>query len=90
MNQITIGYLINESYWHQGIATETVKLIQNYLCNEIGIHKLKAFVMPENAVSEKVLLKNGFIKEDHTVQDNNWGNQKIVVLNEFTYSNFKQ
>ena len=23
-NQITIGYRINEAYWHRGIATETV------------------------------------------------------------------
>ena len=90
MNQMTIGYLFNESYWHQGAATETVKLIQYYLCNEIGIHELKAFVMPENVLSEKVLLKNGFIKGNHTVQGKNWGGKEIAVLNEFTYTNFEQ
>ena len=42
--------------------------------------------MPENVLSEKVLLKNGFIKENHTVQGKNWGGKEIAVLNEFTYT----
>lgn len=57
MNEITIGYRINESYWHRGIATDTVKLMVEYLCNDMGIQTLKAFVMPENIFSEKALIK---------------------------------
>ena len=90
MNQITIGYLINESYWHRGLATEAVQLMQDYLCNEIGIQNLKAFTMPENLFSEKALLKNHFEKEHHTVQGRNWGGNEIAVLNEFTYSKSQQ
>ena len=86
MNQITIGYRINESYWHRGIATDTVRLIMDYLCNDLGVQKLKAFVMPENVFSEKVLIKNGFIKEPYTVQEKNWGGKEIVDLNVFTYA----
>lgn len=62
-NQITIGYRINESYWHRGIATTAVKLMIDCLCNDIGIQTLQAFVMPENIFSEKALVKNGFIKQ---------------------------
>lgn len=87
MNQMTIGYCINESYWHKGIATDAVKLMKNYLCNDICVQKLKAFVMPENVLSEKVLIKNGFIKEQDTVQSENWGGRETVVLNVFTYAN---
>lgn len=86
MNQITIGYRINESYWHRGIATDTVRLIMDYLCDDMGVQKLKAFVMPENVFSEKALIKNGFIKESHTVQEKNWGGKEIVDLNVFTYA----
>ncbi|WMJ22081.1 GNAT family protein [Paludicola sp. MB14-C6] len=86
VNQITIGYRISELYWHRGIATNTVKLMIDYLCNDIGIQKLKAFVMPENVFSAKVLIKNGFIKEPNTVQEKNWGGKEIVDLNVFTYA----
>lgn len=86
MNQITIGYRINESYWHRGIATDAVRLIMDYLCNDLGIQKLKAFVMPENVFSEKALTKNGFLKEPITVQEKNWGGKEIVDLNVFTYA----
>ena len=61
-NQITIGYRINEAYWHRGIATETVALLIAYLCDDIGIQTIKAFVMPENKYSERVLMNNGFTK----------------------------
>jgi len=88
-SQITIGYLISESYWHRGAATAAVKLMQDYLCNEIGIRNLKAFVMPENSFSEKALLKNCFAKEYKTVQGKNWGGREVAVLNEFTYSNIR-
>lgn len=86
MNQITIGYRINESYWHRGIATDTVKLMVEYLCNDMGIQTLKAFVMPENIFSEKALIKNGFIKESDPVQEKNWDGKEIVDLNVFTYA----
>lgn len=86
MNQITIGYRINESYWHRGIANDTVKLMVEYLCNDMGIQTLKAFVMPENIFSEKALIKNGFIIESDPVQEKNWGGKEIVDLNVFTYA----
>jgi ribosomal-protein-alanine N-acetyltransferase len=86
VNQITIGYRINESDWHRGIATDAIALMVNYLCNDMEIQTLRAFVMPENVFSEKALLKNGFIKASHTVQERNWGGKEIVDLNAFTYT----
>ena len=85
-NQITIGYRINEAYWHRGIATDTVKLMTNYLCNDMGIRTLKAFVMPENIFSEKALIRNSFVKEPNTVQEKNWGGKEMADLNVFTYT----
>ena len=84
-NKITIGYCINESYWHQEIATNAVKLMVNYLAHEIGVNKLKAYVMPENIYSAKALLKNGFVKEEDLQQEKNWGGQATVDVEVYTY-----
>lgn len=84
-NKITVGYRLNESYWNQGIATEALRLMKEYLTGKIGITKLQAFVMPENVYSSKVLLNNGFTKEDYTLQEKNWGGQKLVTVDVYTF-----
>lgn len=85
-SQITIGYCINESYWHKGIATNAAKLMTAYLCSEMGIKTLKAFVMPANVYSSRVLLRNGFTKEPDQVQGKDWGGQEIVDLDVYTFT----
>lgn len=84
-NKITVGYRLNEDYWNQKIASNALKLMVDYLVNEIGITTLKAFVMSENLYSSKILLNNGFIKEDYTSQEKNWGSQEIVSVDVYTY-----
>lgn len=86
ISQVTIGYRINENYWHKGIAAETVRLLIEYLCGSMSIQTLKAYVMPENIYSEKALLKNGFAKESGTIQGQNWGGREHVDLNVFSFS----
>ena len=70
----------------RGIATDTLKLMVDYLCNDMGVQELKAFVMPENVFSEKALLRNGFTKQPNTVQGENWGGKEFVDLDVFTYT----
>lgn len=84
-NEITVGYRLNEDYWNKKIASNALKLMVEYLVNEIGITTLKAFVMPENLYSSKILLNNGFVKEDYTSQEKNWGGQEIVSVDVYTY-----
>lgn len=84
-NAITVGYRLNESYWNQRIATRALALMVKYLVEEIGIATLKAFVMPENIYSAKVLLKNGFVKENYTTEEKNWGGQERVIVDVYTY-----
>lgn len=83
--QVTIGYRINENYWHQGIATDIVALLVEYLSEDIKIATIKAFVVPENIYSAKALLKNGFKKEESTTAAQNWGEQDTVTLEVYTY-----
>ncbi len=87
INQVTIGYRINENYWHRGIATETVRLMVDYLSGDMGVRTLKAYVMPENVYSQKALLKNGFIKETDIITGHNWGGIETVSLNVYSYNN---
>lgn len=84
-NKITVGYRLNEDYWNKKIATNALKLMVEYLANEIGITTLQAFVMPENLYSSKVLLNNKFVKEDYNSQEKNWGSQEIVNVDVYTY-----
>lgn len=76
-NTITIGYRINENYWHQGIASSAIDLMVYYL-HKLGIVTIQAYVMPENIYSSKALLRNGFIKEHYIVQEKNWGGHDVV------------
>ena len=58
-----------------------------YLCDDIGIQTIKAFVMPENKYSERVLMNNGFTKDKNMVQGKNWGGKEVVGLHVFNYKN---
>lgn len=89
-NTITIGYRINEAYWHQGIATNAIELMVKYLSEEIGIGTIYAYVMPENIYSSKALLKNGFIKQNYTVQEKNWGGHDVVDAEVYVWKNAEE
>ena len=86
LNQITIGYRLNERYWNRGIATEAIGLMIDYLCNDMKVEILKAYVMPENMYSQKALVKNGFVKEEETIQEKNWGGKEITDLYVYTFT----
>lgn len=85
-NRITIGYRINEAYWHQGIATNAVELMTRYLSQEIGIDVIQGFVMADNIYSSKVLLKNNYKKENYVVQEKNWGGHDVVDVEVYTHT----
>lgn len=84
-NKITVGYRLNENYWNKKIATNVLKLMVEYLVNDVNIKTLQAFVMRENLYSSKVLLNNDFIKEDFTLQEKHWGTQETVTVDVYTY-----
>lgn len=84
-NTITIGYRLNEKYWHQGIATETIRLMVQYL-KALGIGTIQAYVMPKNVYSARALLKNGFVKINEMVQQSNWAGQASVNTERYIYT----
>jgi [ribosomal protein S5]-alanine N-acetyltransferase len=69
-----------EAFWGRGIATETVKLLVEFLLLKANVNRIQAEVMPENKNSKMVLLKNGFIKEGLLRQATVWTGKGIVDL----------
>jgi ribosomal-protein-alanine N-acetyltransferase len=64
-----IGYMILPEYNGRGITTEAVKAVLAYGFDDLQMHSIEAVIDPENIASERVLLKNGFVKEAHFIEN---------------------
>ena len=64
-----IGYMILPEYHGKGIMTEAIKEIVNYGFEIMKLHSIEALIDPRNLASEKVLQKNGFVKEAHFIEN---------------------
>ena len=64
-----IGYMILPQYNGQGIVTEAIKVVLEYGFENLQMHSIEAVIDPENFASERVLQKNGFVKEAHILEN---------------------
>ncbi len=64
-----IGYMILEEYWGKGIVTEAIKVVLKYGFEDLQMHSIEGVIDPDNIASEKVLIKNGFVKEAHFLEN---------------------
>lgn len=62
-NRAEIGYAMNRSYWGQGLATEAVRGVLNFAFRDMGLNRVQAIVLLENAGSIRVLEKAGLQRE---------------------------
>ena len=60
-----VGYILSAEFHGQGIITEALERIIQFGFDEMKLNSIEAVIDPENYGSEKVLLKNNFIKEGH-------------------------
>lgn len=58
-----IGYWIGEPFWGKGIASKAVELILDYGFKNLDIVRIFTGIFDYNIASQKVLIKNGFVKE---------------------------
>lgn len=58
-----IGYFIDEKYWGKSIVSSAVKLIETVCFKKLKLSRLEILMQPENIASEKVAIKNGYLKE---------------------------
>ncbi|PKB18189.1 GNAT family N-acetyltransferase [Flavobacterium sp. 5] len=64
-----VGYMLFPEYNGKGIVSEALRKVVEYGFNEMKLHSIEAILDPENIASEKVLLKNGFVKEAHLIEN---------------------
>lgn len=64
-----IGYMILPEYHNRGIVSEAILAVNNYGFDVINLHSIEGVIDPANFASEKVLLKNGFVKEAHLIEN---------------------
>lgn len=80
VNAVTIGYYSAEAHWGKGITTAAVKMLVDFLFEEVRVNRIQAEVMPVNEASKKVLLKNGFVKEGLLRQASLWAGKGVIDL----------
>ncbi|MET1026622.1 MAG: bifunctional GNAT family N-acetyltransferase/(deoxy)nucleoside triphosphate pyrophosphohydrolase [Dongiaceae bacterium] len=54
-----LGYWLGRDFWHQGYATEAVRLITDFAFSQLGLQHVTASAVPTNTASHRVLEKNG-------------------------------
>ena len=71
-----IGYCIGKTWWHQGITSEALTAIMDFLFNEVGFHRIESLHDPNNPNSGKVMRKCG-MKYEGTLRQADRNNQGI-------------
>ncbi|OAB45908.1 GNAT family N-acetyltransferase [Paenibacillus glacialis] len=57
----TIGYMLDRTYWNQGLATEALRLLLEFGFTELGLLQVEGRCYKNNIASEKVMTKNGLL-----------------------------
>ena len=70
-----IGYCIGKTWWHQGIMSEALRAVIDYLFGDVGYHRIEAMHDPNNPNSGRVMRKCGMRYEGttHASDRNNQG-----------------
>ncbi len=71
-----IGYCIGKTWWHQGIMSEALQAVIDYLFGEVGYHRIEAMHDPNNPNSGRVMRKCG-MKYEGTTHASDRNNQGI-------------
>lgn len=71
-----IGYCIGKNWWHQGITSEALTRLIEFLFEEVGFNKVESRHAPENPNSGKVMQK-ACMKYEGTIRQHGWNNQGI-------------
>jgi ribosomal-protein-alanine N-acetyltransferase len=75
-----IGYMLLPEYHGQGIISEAINEVVKYGFQEMKLHSIEAIIAPENTASEKVLQKNGFVKEAHLIENEYYKGQFLDTV----------
>ena len=82
LHKTCVGYRLAEKYLGQGIATEAVALMVDYLFSRTDIEIITASTMVENRASARVLEKNGFLMTAAAVPED-WGYAQPTIADKW-------
>ena len=77
-HMVYVGNRLLEKYWGQGISSEVLSLMIEYLFGETDIEIIAASVMRDNKASENVLRKHGFTLTASGIPED-WGYDEPVT-----------
>ena len=67
-----IGYMSFPECNGKGYMSEAIKAVLAYGFEQMNLHSVEAIIDPDNIASERVLMKNGFVKEAHILENELW------------------
>lgn len=82
--QVEIGCTLNKVFQHKGYATESVKIVIDYLFKKLNKHRVITSIDPDNVDSIRLVERIGFRKEAHFIEslyiDGRWVDDLIYAL----------
>lgn len=82
IHKVSVGYRLLRRFWGQGIASETLGLMIDYLFGKTDIEIITASTMVENKASAAVLTKNDFMLVVHAANED-WGYEQPTVTDKW-------
>lgn len=80
----SIGYMITPTRHRQGLAAEAVTAMLDFCFAELGLHRIQAFIHPDNSASIGLVEKLGFSREgllrDHLRVGEVWRDDLLYAL----------
>ncbi len=76
ISMVHIGYCIGRDWWHQGITSEALKAVMEFLFDVVGANRIEARHDPRNPHSGQVM-KKCKMKYEGTLRSADWNNQGI-------------
>jgi ribosomal-protein-alanine N-acetyltransferase len=81
---VNLGYWMGEAHAGKGLMTEAVGTVLPFVFNTLGLHRIHAAFLPDNAASRRVLEKNGFREEGYAESylqiDGRWADHVLFGL----------
>ena len=76
VSSVHIGYCIGRRWWHQGITSEALKAVMDFMFDVVDVRRIESRHDPRNPNSGKVMKKCG-MKYEGTLRSSDWNNQGV-------------
>ncbi|MDG2372343.1 MAG: GNAT family N-acetyltransferase [Flavobacteriaceae bacterium] len=68
-NKAYVGIVVLDKYRKKGIGHDSIKLLELYCINDVGINKLCALIESNNIKSIKLFEKSGFVRKHNKIYE---------------------